>query len=296
MERVLRCSALICLLALAGTAAAGEPGTADLLVLQSPAFPGRLAMGAAGFALAGGPDALFGNPAMLSSGFAAAGGRWNLGTTSAAAAGAFGLGEGLRGAVGLRYLGRGNMTGRDEYGEQTGVYSYGTGLVAGGFCGEFVSGLSWGASMAAAWEKIDAETGSGFALAAGAAWSSPFGLRAGLALRGLGQAPSWNGIHKDMPTTVDAGAEMPVYGPLLAFAGGQLGFSTASAGSFGLRGGVSGLGLSCGYTLGEEEETSGVFGGLSYRYSAAETYTVEIATSQRDVLDWPVMAGLTVVF
>lgn len=296
MERVLRCSALICLLALAGTAAAGEPGTADLLVLQSPAFPGRLSMGAAGFALAGGPDAVFGNPAMLTAGFAAGGGRWNLGTTSAAAAGAFGLGGGLRGAAGFRYLGRGDMTGRDEYGAQTGVYSYGTGLMAGGFSGDFAPGLSWGASMAVAWEKIDAETGTGFSANLGMRARTDAGLRAGLALRGLGQAPSWDGIRKDMPITLDAGAEMPVSDRLDLFAGGQLGFSTSSAGSAGLRGSVSGLGLSCGYTLGEEEETSGVFGGLSYRYRAAETYTVEIATSQRDVLDWPVLAGLTVVF
>ncbi|MFO7948871.1 MAG: hypothetical protein R6U36_00730 [Candidatus Fermentibacteraceae bacterium] len=296
MERVLRCSALICLLALSGTAAAGEPGTADLLVLQSPAFPGRLAMGAAGFALAGGPDAVFGNPAMLSSGFAAGGGRWNLGTTSAAAAGGFGLGGGLRGAAGFRYLGRGDMTGRDEYGAQTGVYTYGTGLVAGGFSGDLVPGLSWGASMAVAWEKIDAATGTGFSANLGMRARTDAGLRAGLALRGLGQAPSWNGIRKDMPITLDAGAMVPVSGAVSAFAGGQLGFSTSSAASAGLRGGVSGLGLSCGYTLGEEEETSGVFGGLSYRYRAAETYTVEIATSQRDVLDWPVMAGLTVAF
>jgi hypothetical protein len=99
-----------------------------------------------------------------------------------------------------------------------------------------------------------------------------------------------------MPTTVDAGAQVPLSDMVSAFAGGQLGLSTSSAGSAGLAGGLSGLGLSCGYTLGEEDETSGVFGGLSYSYRAAETYVVEVATSQREVLDWPVMAGLTVVF
>ena len=150
--------------------------------------------------------------------------------------------------------------------------------------------------MALAWENIDAETGTGFSANLGMRARTDAGLRAGLALRGLGQAPSWDGIRKDMPITLDAGAEMPVSGAVSAFAGGQLGLSTSSAGSVGLRGGYAGLALSCGWTLGEEEETSGVFGGLSYRYSAAETYTVEIATSQRDVLEWPVMAGLTVVF
>lgn len=297
MDRVLHRSALTALLLLAAAVRAGEPGTADLLVVQSPGFPGRLSMGAAGFGLAAGPDAVFGNPAMLTPGFAAGGGRWNLGTTSAAAAGAFGLGGGLRGGAGFRYLGRGNITGRDQYGNETDVYTYGTGMAGGAVCGELGMGLSWGASLAVAWESIGSMSGSGFSGAVGLRGRTAAGLEAGLAVRGLGQTPSWNGIHKDMPTTLDGGVGLRVSKNLDLFGGGRLGLSTSSAGSVGLRGGVSGLALSTGFTLAEAEEQGGFFGGLAYEYSAgAESYLVEISTSQRDQLDWPVLAGLTVGF
>ena len=294
MERVLRCSALI-LLAIAGAAQAGT-GTADLLVVQSPGFPGRLAMGAAGYALGAGPDAVFGNPALLSGGFAAGGGRWNLQTTSAAAAGAFRLGQGIRGGIGFRYLGRGDIVSRDQYGNETGVYSYGSGMAAAGVSGRFGELLGWGGSMAVAWEKIGENTGTGFSASLGLQARTDMGLLAGLAVRGLGSAPSWNGVHKDMPITVDGGVSVDLARSMSVFGGGQIGVSTSSAGSVGLRGGVSGLGLCGGYTLGEEDETSGLFGSVSYEYHAAETYVVELATAQRDVLEWPVLAGLTVIF
>lgn len=295
MHRVLRRLALIPLLCLASASAAGV-GTADLLIIPTPASAAEMSMGAAGRALVRGPAAALGNAAGLGSGFSAAGGRWNLQTTSVSVSGAFGVGTGTHLGLGLRYLGRGGLVERDRYGTETGEYSYGSGTAGGGLSWGLAEGLSVGGSLAAAWEKIDNESGTGLAAGIGLQVEPMDDLATGVLLDGLGQAPSWSGVHKDMPTTLWLGSSYSVSEMLTGFGGARIGFSTACSYGGGVKALFQGLTASVGYDLSEEAEMQGAFGGVGYVYRTSETYLVEVAFSQRSELSWPVMAGLSVWF
>jgi hypothetical protein len=250
--------------------------------------------GPAGGALASGPGAILGNPALAGSGFTASGGRWNLSTTAISAAGGLSTGR-VTLAAGMLYIGKGDLTGRDPYGEVTGGYSFSTGCALAGASLPFGGWLRAGLSAGFAWEDPGDGIGTGITAAAGIAGEPVESFRFGATVTGLGVAPSWNGIRKDMPTAVSTGVEWSVSTALDLFAGGGLGFS--SAGSFGggacLR--IGDLSCSAGYSVSpSEEEITGIFGGLRYVYLTGGTYIVEAAFSQRQSMDWPVMAGISV--
>jgi hypothetical protein len=271
-------------------------GTADLLLIPTPASAAEMSMGAAGRALVYGPAAALGNLAGLGNGFSAAGGRWNLQTTSVSVSGAFGVGPGTHLGLGLRYLGRGGLVERDRHGTETGEYSYGSGTAGAGLAWALAEGLSVGGSLAAAWEKVDDQGGTGITTGLGIRATPLDNLVAGALLDGLGQAPSWGGVHKDMPTTLWLGSSYSASEMLGGFGGARIGLSTACSYGGGLKAIFRGLSVSVGYDLSEEEEMEGVFGGVGYVYRTSETYLVEVAFSQRSELSWPVMAGLSVWF
>ena len=253
-------------------------------------------MGPAGRSLAEGPEAVAGNPACIGPGFAAGGGRWNLQTSGVSAAAGFSLSSELSAAAGVTYLGRGGLIRRDETGAVSGEYSYGTGSALAGFSYSVAPWLRAGVSMGVAWENIDAGSGTGMVLAGGLSAKSG-SWSAGAGITGIGSAPSWNGIKKDMPTEVHAGGEYLFSDNVSLFAGSSMGFSTASSFGGGLKLSVSDLALAAGYTISPgEEEISGVFGGLSYIYQSGGTYIVQIALAQRHELEWPVMAGIAISF
>ena len=253
-------------------------------------------MGPAGRSLAAGPQAVAGNPACIGPGFTAGGGRWNLQTSGVSVAAGFSLSPGMSAAAGVTYLGRGGIVRRDETGAVTGEYSYGTGSVLAGVSYALAPWLRAGVSMGTAWENIDAASGTGIIFAAGL-HGEKGGCTAGASVTGIGSAPSWGGITKDMPTEVHLGGDCSFSDHATLFAGSTLGFSTASSFGGGVRLSASDLSLSAGYAISPgQDEVSGLFGGLSYIYQSGGTYVVQIAAAQRHELEWPVMAGIAISF
>ncbi|MCK5117466.1 MAG: hypothetical protein KAR44_12770 [Candidatus Aegiribacteria sp.] len=252
-------------------------------------------LGPAGKALAAGPESVTGNPAMIVSGFTAAGGRWNLQTTGISVAGGFSAGSDVSISGGLIYLGRGGILRRDETGSVTGEYSFGAGTALAGASFPLASWLRGGISAGVSWENIAEQAGTGLTCSAGLSADFQNGMKAGIAICGIGQAPSWNGIRKNMPTEVSAGVSYPLGSLLTGFAGGRIGFSTSDAFGGGLKVEYADLGFSAGYSYAPgEDEISGFFAGAQYVYTSEGTYTIEAAVSRRDDLGWPVYAGISI--
>lgn len=274
---------------------AGEIGTADLLILSVPGSPSVMMYGSAGTALVAGPESVSGNPSMLESGFTASGGRWNLESTVVSAAAAFTPVSDIRAGLGITYLGKGGIIRRDEAGVVQGEYSFSTGFLVTGISCPISERLSAGASVGFSWESIGGDGGTGFVANAGMAYNFHGRLRAGAVISSLGSSPSWSGIHKDMPTEVSVGVSCGIMEFFSCFGGGRIGFSTADAFSGGISIEYSGFGCTAGYQYSPDQgEISGLFGGLRYTYISNGTYTVEAAFAQRDQLQWPVIAGLSV--
>ena len=252
-------------------------------------------MGPAGKALAAGPESVTGNPALIESGFTAAGGRWNLQTTGVSVAGGISAGPGIKLSGGMTYLGRGGIVGRDAAGAVTGEYSFGSGTAVIGMSYLLTSWLKAGVSAGISWENIAEQGGTGLNCSAGLAAGFPSGLNAGLAVSGIGQAPQWNGIRKNMPVEISAGVSYPFGSIFTGFAGGKTGFSTSHALGGGLQVNYSELAFTAGYQyVPDEDEISGFFTGLRYSYTSGGTYTIEAALTQRDELSWPVFVGISV--
>jgi len=266
-----------------------------MLVISAPGFPSVMMMGPAGKALAEGPESVTGNPALIESGFTASGGRWNLRTTGVSVAGGFSAGPGMNLSGGVTYLGRGGIVGRDASGAVTGEYSYGAGTAVLGMSYQLAPWLKAGISAGISWENIAEQGGTGMNCSAGLAAGLPSGLKAGLAVSGIGQAPQWNGIRKNMPVEISAGVSYPFGSMFTGFAGGKAGFSTSHALGGGLQVNYSDLAFVGGYQyVPDEDEISGFFAGLQYSYTSGGTYTIEVAVSQRDELSWPVFAGISI--
>lgn len=271
-------------------------GTADLLMLCSPGFPEQMMLGPAGRAIASGPLTIASNPALLQSGFSAAGGRWNLSTTSVSFAGAFSAGE-LICAGGIRYIGKGGLVQRDETGQVTGEYSFSSGFAGAGVSFPLTDFISCGISGGSAWETVGENDGSGFAANAGTAMKIFDDIDVGLSVTGFGQAPSWNGSHKDMPIEISFGLGVPFARICYGFAGIRQGLFTADLYGGGLKFSLYGISCSGGYQYATQEGQSGLFGGLSYSSgSEEEVYTISLAFSQSSEFSWPVLGGLTVSF
>jgi len=252
-------------------------------------------MGPAGKALAAGPESVTGNPAMIVSGFTASGGSWNLQTTGISVAGGFSAGSDMSIAGGVTYIGRGGILRRDETGSITGEYSFSTGSALAGVSFSLTSWLRGGISAGTTWENIAEQGGIGLNCSAGLAADFKEGMTIGIAVSGVGHAPSWNGIRKNMPTEVSAGVSYPFGTIFTGFAGGRIGFSTSDAFGGGLRVEYSDMSISAGYQYAPgEDEISGFFAGLQYNYVSEGTYTIEMAISERDELSWPVLAGISI--
>ncbi len=252
-------------------------------------------MGPAGKALAAGPESVTGNPSLIVSGFTASGGMWNLETTAISVAGGLKAGSDMSISGGVTYLGRGGLLRRDETGSVTGEYSFGAGTALAGVSFSLTSWLRGGVSAGIAWENIGEQRGTGLTCSAGLAADLPQGMKAGIGVSGIGQAPSWNGIRKNMPTGISAGLSYPFGSIFTGFAGGRIEFSSSDAFGGGLRIDCSDLGFSAGYSYAPgEDEISGFFAGLQYTYTSEGTYTIEAAVSQRDELSWPVLAGISI--
>lgn len=272
-----------------------DTGTADLLVLSSPGFPGVMMLGPAGRAVASGPEAVTGNPALMIPGFTAAGGRWNLQTTGVSAAGGFRAGGSLLIGSGISYLGRGGIIRRDDAGQVTGEYSYDTGAAFAGASYSLTQWLRAGLAAGVAWENIDQQSGTGVTASAGVAAEIGSAGTAGLAVTGLGSAPSWNGVSKAMPVEISAGLQWELGEYFNCFGGGSFGFSTSSSLGAGLCFCQSQMQLTAGYGYTpDEDELTGFFAGLQYTYVSGGTYIIEAAVAQRDQLEWPVMAGISI--
>lgn len=274
---------------------AADTGTADMLVISAPGFPSVMMMGPAGKALAVGPESVTGNPAMISSGFTASGGRWNLQTTGVSVAGGFSAGSAMNFSAGITYLGRGGILCRDETGLVTGEYSFGAGTALLGMSYLLTPWLKGGISAGVSWEDIGKQEGTGFTCSTGLAADLTKDVKAGVVVSGIGQAPSWNGIRKNMPTEISAGMSYAFTPIFTCFAGGRAGFATSDAFGGGLKIEYSEVSVSAGYRyVPGENEITGFFAGLQYNYTSEGTYTIEAAVSQRDELNWPVFAGISI--
>lgn len=272
-------------------------GTADLLLVPSPGYPGQMRYGSAGFALHRGPAALEGNPSALGSGFSASGGRWNLETTSVSAVGAFSISPSIIAGAGVRYIGKSGLVERDAEGNETGEFSFSTGSLNAGISYDVFGGWKAGISLGVAWERIAGKGGTGMVASAGLSGSPFEGAFAGASLRGIGQAPSWNGIRKNMPTEVTAALLYNISSVVSVFGGGRIGFSTFDSYCAGVEFDYEGFTASGGWEVAPgEDETSGLFAGMGYSYVSEQTYLLELAVSQRHELEWPVLAGLSVLF
>lgn len=266
-----------------------------MLAISAPGFPSVMMMGPAGKALAAGPESVTGNPAMIDPGFTASGGRWNLQTTGVSVAGGFSADSAMNFSAGITYLGSGGILRRDETGVVTGEYSFGAGTALLGMSYLLTPWLKGGISAGVSWEDIGEQGGTGFTCSAGLAAEFSKGMKAGIVVSGIGQAPSWNGIRKDMPTEISAGVSYPFGTILTCFAGGRTGFATSDAFGGGLKIEYSDVSVSAGYQyVPGEDEISGFFAGLQYNYTSGGTYTIEAAVSQRDELSWPVFAGISI--
>lgn len=266
-----------------------------MLVISAPGFPSVMMMGPAGKALAAGPESVTGNPAMINPGFTASGGRWNLQTAGVSVAGGFSAGSDMNFSGGVTYLGRGGILSRDETGLVTGEYSFGAGTALLGMSYSITPWLKGGVSTGISWEDVGEQGGTGFTCSAGLAAEFSEGIKTGIVISGIGQAPSWNGIRKNMPTEVSAGMSYAFASMFTCFAGGRAGFSTSDAFGGGLKIEYSDFCVSAGYQhVPGEDEISGFFAGLQYNYTSGGTYTIEAAVSQRDELSWPVFAGISI--
>lgn len=252
-------------------------------------------MGPAGKALAAGPESVTANPAMITSGFTASGGSWNLQTTGISVAGGFSAASDMNFSAGITYLGRAGILRRDDTGLITGDYSFSSGSALAGVSYLLAPWLKGGVSAGLSWENIGEQGGTGLTCSAGLAADLPEGITAGIVVSGIGQAPSWNGIRKDMPTEVSAGVSYPFGTILTCFAGCRAGFFTSDAFGGGLEIEYSDFDLTAGYQyVPGEDEISGFFAGLQYKYTSGGTYTIEAAVSQRKELNWPVFAGISI--
>lgn len=291
---MLRNSALILLLA---SAAAASMGTADALMLVSQGFAAQMRLGSASWAVGEGAWAVTANPALTSPGFHGAGGRWNLEATTVSVAGGFGAGGGFVAGGALRFLGRGGLVARDETGQATGEYTWSSGALTAGGAFTPIPSVSIGAAMGPLWERAGSDGASGFYMSAGAGFRPSDALLLGAALHNAGFAPSWDGIHKDMPTEMSAGASVALPAGLRAVAGGVYGFSTSSRASLAAEFAWSGLSFSAGYELAPDSpELNGAFGGIEYRFVEEGTYGASLAFRQSSDLAWPVLGGLSIEF
>jgi hypothetical protein len=113
---------------------------------------------------------------------------------------------------------------------------------------------------------------------------------------GLGIAPEWNGIRKDMPVEATAAVVCSPTGMLALACGATAGPSTAPRISAAAQAGLSGFTVSGGWqAVPGEERAGGPFAGASYTYSSSGTYTLDASVS-RDETGWPVAAGITASF
>jgi hypothetical protein len=275
-----------------------DSGSADLLFLSTPAFPEQMSMGPADFTLAGGCQAVFGNPSMIGEGLAFSGGRWLLETTTVSAAAGFRIMQDLRLGIGLRYFGRGGLEGTDEQGNPTGEFSFSSGIFGSGFSfqpfGDWRAGMFFGI----AWEKIGNTGGTGFTFSTGISGHVGNYLELGVSITNLGKSPSWNSIHKDMPAELSAGAAFSFTDDIKAFGAYKLGFSTVNRFGGGMEFSVTGLKISGGYQFApDHQEAGGIFSGILYRIDTEEeSYSISFAMQQKDELNWPLIAGLSILF
>jgi hypothetical protein len=213
------------------------------------------------------------------------------------AAGAFRVSGSILAGIGVRYLGRSGLVERDETGTETGEYSFSSGIASIGASSSLGRNWSAGISLGIAWEDAGEQGATGFTTSAGLRGEISDGLILGAVIRGFGLAPEWNGIHKDMPTEIAASVVYSISETVSAFGGGRYGFDTPDSWCLGAELGISGFSVSGGYDIyPDADECTGFFGGLGYTYDAGEVYSVELAICQRDVFDWPVLAGLSVLF
>jgi hypothetical protein len=296
MDGMLRGHALALLL-LASAASGGGTGSADALILVGQGFAGQMRLGSASWAIGEGSWACSANPALTSPGFAASGGRWNLDATSASAACALSLGGSASAGLALRYLGHGGIVERDESGQVTGEYTWSSGMLGAGGSFEILPRVRGGIAAGPVWEKAGDTDASGFHASAGAAWSPSGELLAGIALRNVGSAPSWGGIHKNMPTELAAGASMRLPAGFRAVVGGAWGFWTASRAGAACEYGRDGLAVSIGWeAAGDGGSAGGAFGGVEYTFEQGASYSACISFRQHAELSWPVLAGLSIAF
>ncbi|NLP06278.1 hypothetical protein GX411_10065 [Candidatus Fermentibacteria bacterium] len=291
---MLRNSALILLLA---SAAGASTGTADALLLVSQGFASQMRLGSASWAVGEGAWAVTANPSLTAPGFHGAGGRWNLEATTVSVAGGFGAGGGFLAGGALRFLGMGGLIARDETGQATGEYTWSSGALTAGGSFALSPSVRLGASLGPVWESAGSDGASGFSASAGACFRPSEGVLLGAALHNAGFAPSWDGIHKDMPTEVSAGVSVTLPAGLRAVAGGVYGFSTSARASLAGEFSRSGLSISAGYELTPDSpEMNGAFGGVEYRFVEQGTYGASLAFRQSRDLSWPMLAGLSIEF
>lgn len=299
MAGVLRRGALIAatlLLAVAAGGAGASTGTADGLLLCIDTFPGLARLGCCARAIVAGPWAASSNPALMTRGISASGGSARLSSTSLGLGAGFSLGGDLTGGATLRWLGHGGLTGRDEVGEVTGEYSWSAGSAMAGLSLGLAGGLVAGVAGGPLWESAGDVSATGLSGSAGLCWTASPSLSAGCMVTGLGMAPDWDGIRKDMPVEATAAVLYSPPGMLLLTCGATAGPSTAARLSAAAQASLSGFSVSGGWeAVPGEERAGGPFAGASYTYSSSGTYTLDASVSRSET-GWPVSAGITASF
>jgi hypothetical protein len=101
-----------------------------------------------------------------------------------------------------------------------------------------------------------------------------------------------------MPTELALGGRLGVSHAVDLSMAGILGFATADRFGAAFDVTLSDLLLTAGYQFAPDHpDAGGAHAGLSYDFHyGSETYSVRIGTQQKDELDWPVLAGLSVSF
>lgn len=294
MGRIVLCSALTALLA--SGASHASTGTADALVLCTDPFAASARLGIAAGAVTAGASAVSANPAALTPGITASGGTARLESSSAGAAAAFSAGGGSSAGLSIQWLGHGGIQGRDEAGMPTGEYSWSSGCLSAAFSTALLPRLRAGVSLGPVWESAGGEGATGLTSTVGLYSDAVAGMELGVSVDNLGSAPDWNGVRKNMPTSVTLGASWRPSTVVRLVGGGSLGFFTSSRLSAAAEFPAGPVAVSGGWELAvDEPDASGPFFGAGYVYESAGSYRLDISFS-RDEFGWPVLAGLSASF
>ena len=234
------------------------PGETALDFLSFPTGARSAALGQRGYASIGGPEAMYGNPAMLGSksGAFASHQELLLDTHSEAAAFIFHLGGAYSMGAAAHLFFPGNIEGFSADNIKIGNIESGDRLYRIALARN--GNISWGVSASYYGERLDDETGSGMGFGAGISIDNAWG-RLGAGLENIGPKFKMERSAAQLPQEYFASALVPLYNSLVN------------------------LSFDLSYTLGP-----GMAGSLGLEYNMLSSFTLRAGSSNHD----PLTAGV----